>query len=209
MPHKSVILAFDTAAAHCAAVVVQGQHIRAERIEPMQKGQAERLFPLIEELLSEADKSWNSLAAIAVGTGPGNFTGIRISISAARGLALSLGIPAIGISRMEAIAFGTRGTKTALIGAPRQQTYHQSFENGIVTGSIGLSHIANMSDASPISDAPLDLPNVQLVSSETLLRNMACLAGIRIAQDNPRPAPLYVRAPDAAVSTDPPPGIVP
>lgn len=100
----AVVLGFDTSAAHCAAAVVQGDRVLAERVEPMARGQAERLFPFLEDLLAEAGVDWRDLAAIGVGTGPGNFTGIRISVAAARGLGLSLSIPAIGITATEAAA---------------------------------------------------------------------------------------------------------
>ena len=93
-----VVLGFDTSAAHCAAALLRGDAILAHRHEEMGKGQAERLFPLLEDLLSEAGLTWRDLHVIGVGIGPGNFTGIRIAVAAARGLALSLGIPAIGIS---------------------------------------------------------------------------------------------------------------
>ena len=104
MPDPLRVLGFDTSAAHCAAAVVCGDRVLAERAEPMTKGQAERLFPLLEELLAEAGLAWSDLDAIGVGVGPGNFTGVRISVAAARGLALSLGIPAIGVSATEAAA---------------------------------------------------------------------------------------------------------
>ncbi|SDK50401.1 tRNA (adenosine(37)-N6)-threonylcarbamoyltransferase complex dimerization subunit type 1 TsaB [Paracoccus chinensis] len=106
MPDPLWVLGFDTSAAHCAAAVVCGDRVLAERAEPMTKGQAERLFPLLEELLAEAGLVWSDLDAIGVGVGPGNFTGVRISVAAARGLALSLGIPAIGVSATEAAACG-------------------------------------------------------------------------------------------------------
>ena len=64
----------------------------------MDKGQAERLMPLLEEVLAEGGIGWADLTALAVGTGPGNFTGVRIAVAAARGLALGLGIPAIGVT---------------------------------------------------------------------------------------------------------------
>lgn len=72
----------------------------------MDKGQAERLIPLLELVLSEAAMDWSDVAALAVGTGPGNFTGVRIAVAAARGLALGLGVPAIGVTRLEALAHG-------------------------------------------------------------------------------------------------------
>jgi len=77
-----VLLAFDTSAAHCAAAVLAGDAIRVERREPMARGQAERLMPLLEEVLAEAGLGWHDLDALAVGIGPGNFTGIRIAVSA-------------------------------------------------------------------------------------------------------------------------------
>ena len=88
------ILAFDTSAAHCAAALLLPDSLIL-RLEPMEKGQAERLMPMLEDVLAEGGLAWSDLKALAVGTGPGNFTGIRIAVSAARGLALGLGIPAV------------------------------------------------------------------------------------------------------------------
>ena len=99
------ILAFDTSAAHCAAALLLPDRVIL-RDEPMEKGQAERLVPLLEELLAEGGIGWADLKALAVGTGPGNFTGVRIAVAAARGLALGLKIPAIGVTRLEALAHG-------------------------------------------------------------------------------------------------------
>ena len=101
-----LVLGFDTSAAHCAAALLSGDRLIASVTEDMTKGQAERLMPLIEEMLAGAGTGWRDLSLIGVGTGPGNFTGIRISVAAARGLALSLGIPAIGIGAAEALAYG-------------------------------------------------------------------------------------------------------
>ena len=88
----SLVLVIDTAAAHCAVAVFQsdamgGGAALAERREPMLRGHAERLFPLIEAALSEARVAVSALDAIAVCTGPGGFTGARIGVAAARGLA--------------------------------------------------------------------------------------------------------------------------
>ena len=94
------ILAFDTSGPHCAAALLEDGQITAARCEEMAKGQAERLMPLLEEILTEAGRDWRALDRIGVGVGPGNFTGIRISVSAARGLALGLGVPAIGVSAL-------------------------------------------------------------------------------------------------------------
>ncbi|WP_342773348.1 tRNA (adenosine(37)-N6)-threonylcarbamoyltransferase complex dimerization subunit type 1 TsaB [Paracoccus luteus] len=97
-------MGFDTSAAHCAAALVSGGRVLAECREPMTRGQAERLFPLIQDMLARSGHGWSDLTAIGVGVGPGNFTGVRISVAAARGLALSLGIPAVGVTTTEAAA---------------------------------------------------------------------------------------------------------
>lgn len=105
MRRDRTVLAFDTASEHCAAILVTRGEPVGHVIELMKRGQAERLFPMLEDFLGARRISWTDLAAIGVGTGPGNFTGTRIAVSAARGLALALGIPAIGTSRFEAVAF--------------------------------------------------------------------------------------------------------
>jgi len=96
------VLAFDTSAAHCAAALLCNGVILGTRFEAMQKGQAEALVPLIQTLLAETQTSLYKIGRIGVGLGPGNFTGIRISISLARGLGVSLGCPVIGVNSFEA-----------------------------------------------------------------------------------------------------------
>ena len=105
MSSKNVIV-FDTSDKHIAAALYRGRENIKTTVESMSKGQAERLIPLLNEILDEAFLSWEDIYRIGVCTGPGNFTGIRISVSAARGLAFGLNIPAIGISSFEATLYG-------------------------------------------------------------------------------------------------------
>ena len=123
MAHAPLILSFDTSAAHCAAALLSGDRILATRGEEMGRGQAERLFPMLEDLLGEANVTWRDLTAIGVGVGPGNFTGIRIAVSAARGLALGLSIPAVGVSSFDALREGAEGPVLAAVSAPRGAVY--------------------------------------------------------------------------------------
>lgn len=209
MPPNPIILAFDTAAAHCAAVVVQGDKTLAALVEPMAKGQAERLFPLIEDVLSNASVTWPELSAIAVGTGPGNFTGIRISVSAARGLALSLGIPSIGVSRPEGMAFGTSGAQTTIIDARQSRIYVQDFVDGVAQSDVRIEPINGFAPTtSLLCDADVDVL-ATCISTETVLTHAAQIAAAGLGSKQPKPAPLYVRAPDAALPSDPPPTILP
>ena len=102
-----LVLALDTSGPSCAAALARmdGPELRilASRTEVMERGHAERLVPLVGELLGEAGLSWSDLGRVGVTTGPGSFTGVRVGIAAARGLALALGIPAIGIGTLDAL----------------------------------------------------------------------------------------------------------
>lgn len=210
MPPETV-LAFDTSAAHCAAALLLADGRCLIRQEEMAKGQAERLLPLLEELLSEAGTTWAALTAIGVGTGPGNFTGVRISVAAARGLSLALGIPAIGVNVFDALAHGLPRPLAVAQDARRDEVYVQRFdETGhrpelmpadqakalvwdlAVTGSAAeiLGHAAPLQPAMPLVEA------------------IARIARDRAATDQPRPAPFYLRGADAAPSSDLPPVIL-
>ncbi len=196
------ILAFDTSAAHCAAAVLSGGKIVAERIELMARGQAERLMPLLEELLSEAGTGWRALDAVAVGTGPGNFTGIRIAVSAARGLALGLGKPAVGVSVLEAQAEDTPRPCLSLADARRGMSYAQVLT---VDGAEPAQLVESTDALRP------DLPRAPIADPSTLAPAIARIAATRLAEGTPigRPVPMYVRAADAAPPRDPAPVILP
>ncbi|MGB4829442.1 MAG: tRNA (adenosine(37)-N6)-threonylcarbamoyltransferase complex dimerization subunit type 1 TsaB, partial [Paracoccaceae bacterium] len=124
MPPETV-LAFDTSAAQCAAALLLPGGRCVSRREEMAKGQAERLIGMLQELLAEGGIGWRDLDALGVGTGPGNFTGVRISVAAARGFALALGIPALGVTRLEALAHGLPRPLTVLEDARRDEVYLQ------------------------------------------------------------------------------------
>jgi len=89
------VLALDTSGPWCAAALLSGGTCLESLAEDMPRGQAERLLPLAQEVLARHDMAMRDLDAVAVGIGPGDFTGIRIPLSAARGLALALDILAI------------------------------------------------------------------------------------------------------------------
>jgi tRNA threonylcarbamoyl adenosine modification protein YeaZ len=104
------LLAIDTALDACAAAVLDtGQAgadagILAHETQLMGRGQAEALIPLIARVMDEARLRYDQLDRIAVTTGPGSFTGLRVGIAAARGLALATGKPAVGLSTLAAFA---------------------------------------------------------------------------------------------------------
>jgi len=197
-----LILAFDTSAPHVAAALVLGDKVLAQRDEAMNKGQAERLFPLLEELFRESNYAWSDLTAIGVGTGPGNFTGIRISVSAARGLALSLKIPAVGVSSFEAQAVGLSRSVTSIIDARRDQVYLQILTDKTASQPELISHDdAQMRTKGQTTIGPSSTVNAVAIAQ--------IAADRYLDGDLKRPAPLYVRAPDASPPRDPAPVILP
>lgn len=211
------ILAFDTSAAHCAAAILCGDVLRAEGHIDQSRGQAEQLVPMIEEMLAEHGMAWRDLDAVAVGIGPGNFTGIRIAVAAARGLGLALRVPVIGVSSFEIMRGLNAGLQEAnelvSVAAPRGQAYVQHMRHGRPEGVPRLI---------PVADPPEDLRlPVNMVVTGYAAAEIAARydaranptemneIGERIArranwrlvfekEEPERPVPLYVRAPDAA-----------
>lgn len=196
--HNPVILAFDTSVAHCAAALMRGDTVLAMTCEGMARGQAERLFPLLDDMLDAAGLGWSDLDALGVGTGPGNFTGIRISVAAARGLALSLDIPAFGISTFDAIKAVTDGPHLAIVPAPQDKVY--------IAPEGQDPALVSLPEAQAIG-----LPCVPPPDGAALCRAMAQVVRQHLASGKQAgsPAPLYIRAPDAAPARDTPPAILP
>jgi tRNA threonylcarbamoyladenosine biosynthesis protein TsaB len=98
------ILAFDSSGGGCSAAVLSGGRLLAEESAPMLRGQAEHLVPMIARAMAAAGLGFGELDLIAVTLGPGAFTGVRIGIATAQGLALATGLPALGLSSFEAVA---------------------------------------------------------------------------------------------------------
>jgi tRNA A37 threonylcarbamoyladenosine modification protein TsaB len=156
----------------------------------MARGHAERLLPLLAETLAEAGRGWADLDALAVCTGPGNFTGLRIGVAAARGLALALGRPAVGVDRFAALAEGQPGRVRIALDTGRGTVFAQDFRDGRAEGPPAA--IAGPADPGP-----------GLADPATLAR----IAAARLAAGAPLspPAPLYLRPADADPAREPAP----
>lgn len=176
----------------------------AHRVEPMAKGQAERLLPMLEAMLLEGGLVWADLRAIGVGTGPGNFTGTRIGVAAARGLALALAVPAEGVGAAEALADGR--DVVVCLPAPGRQV-HVAWRNEIRTVPAGAlpegwpAHVTGPA-------APLMAEGRTLLPAPHIAPAIARIAARRAARGRPLPAPIYLRPADAAPPSDPPPRIL-
>jgi tRNA threonylcarbamoyladenosine biosynthesis protein TsaB len=94
-------LAFDTATAAATSALVDGDEVLAERVS-----RAQTLLEDVDALLRQSGAHPSDLERLAVGVGPGSFTGLRIGLATARGLALSLDLPGSGVSTLDALAAG-------------------------------------------------------------------------------------------------------
>jgi tRNA threonylcarbamoyladenosine biosynthesis protein TsaB len=101
---SSAILALDASAAACSVALAHEGRIAAWREAAMDRGHAEALMPLVMDVMTEAEMGFDDLTTIAVGVGPGSFTGIRIAIAAARGIGLAAHRPVAGIDSFSAVA---------------------------------------------------------------------------------------------------------
>ena len=184
-------LVIDATGGRCAASLVLNGAVVAERIEEMARGHAERLFPVIDAMLADAPASV-AVDEIVVCTGPGSFTGARIGVAAARGLALGLGVRAVGVSWFEAIAAEAGGGATVALPLPRGAMATQRFRGGAPLGP------PEIVDDVVAGDALLGLDAI--AGREAL----ALVAAAALKTDAGRPAPLYLRPPDALPPRDGP-----
>ncbi len=214
------VLAIDTALGACSAAVFDAAlgMFAAHESLPMQRGHAEALMPLIARVMERAKLDFAALDRIAVTTGPGSFTGLRVGVAAARGLALAAGKPAVGLSTLSAyaapfIAADDGKPVVAAIDARHEHVYLQVFGAGgralapprlasimealrvCATGEPRLVGNAAklMASAWPEDELP---PSAVEQRPAPDIDWVARLGGAAVEVGTP-PKPLYLRAPDA------------
>ena len=213
------VLAIDTALEACAAAVLDTDHGKvASESLPMVRGHAEALIPLIGRVMRQADMPYSALDRIGVTTGPGSFTGLRVGISAARGIALAAGKPAFGLTTLAAfaaprLAEDDQTSVAVAIDARHQHVYLQVFGPGGRT--LVAPRIASIADAvracanGPVrivgtaagmlaaawpatEPAPVSVDDLRAPNIVWVGRLAVAMTG-----DASTPKPLYLRAPDA------------
>jgi tRNA threonylcarbamoyladenosine biosynthesis protein TsaB len=204
-----IVLGLDTCLAACSVAVLDGERVIAARAEVMARGHQERLAPMAQAVMAEAGLPFAALKRIGVTVGPGSFTGLRVGVAFAKGLAAALDVPAVGIGTLEALAAQGQGLVFAAIDARRDQLYLQAFEDGqplmapdALHCDVAAARLAEIAGGRPLtlvgSGAPLLAPTVPgartLTAEGADARDVARLAAVR----SPAPLkPLYLRAPDA------------
>jgi tRNA threonylcarbamoyladenosine biosynthesis protein TsaB len=221
------ILAFDTCFDACSACVARrdndGVEVLAAALERFETGHAERLVPMVDEVMERAGVSFKDIDRLAVTVGPGTFTGTRIGIAAARGLSLTTGIAVVGISSlavMAEVAVREIGPRTAgedlvvAVDARRGEVYAQAFgasgreetspplllpiEEAARLGHGGALVIVG-SGAAAVAEAAKRAGRHAEAGLAHLLPDATALAALAVglAPAAVPLAPLYLRAPDA------------
>jgi tRNA threonylcarbamoyl adenosine modification protein YeaZ len=215
------VLAIDTALESCSAAVLDTARgaVSAHESRPMLRGHAEALMPLIQQTMARAHVRFAELDRVAVTVGPGSFTGLRVGIAAARGIALAAGKPAIGLSTLAAFAapfiadddslpvvsaidarhghvylqiFGAHG-RTLL--APRLAPLHEAVQRAAATGAPRITGTAaGLLAASWPSDEP---PPAAVDQGRAPDIGWVARLGAAAEETGVPPKPLYLRAPDA------------
>ena len=214
------VLAIDTALAACSAAVLDTEHggiVAAESL-PMTRGHAEALMPLVARVMDQAGLAFTDLDRVAVTTGPGSFTGLRVGVAAARGIALAADKPAVGLSTLSAyaapyVAADARIPVVAAIDARHGHVYMQVFGPGGRT--VTAPRLAPLREAvQAASAAPVCIVGSAAQSVAAALspddgaptavdaRPAPDIAWVaRIGASSPEgqspPKPQYLRAPDA------------
>lgn len=199
-----MLLAFDTSSAACTAALFDGSGACVARVDELiGRGHAERLIPMIGELLDD-----RSPTHIVVGVGPGSFTGIRVAIAAAHGLAIGWGAELSGLSSLALLAAGAQAeceVATAVLGG-HGELFVQQFDGMTLRPTIELRNAAP-SDAARLLTADL----VVGTGAKALIdargwgeaRELWPSAAntLRLPKEfrDLAPKPVYARAPDAKV----------
>jgi len=213
------VLAFDTTQGACSAAIFHQGVLLSGRLELMARGQAEHVLPMIETVRRQAGIEYCDIDLIAVTTGPGTFTGVRVGLAAARALALVGGQAVLGIGTLELLAHAAapavlaerKGAIIAAIDARRGELYVQAFDDGGMAATAATA-ISAASFRPPPGLAPgrivgtgaailqAVLPDWRLdggiVQPDAAVLARAAEAWRHRASLTP-PAPVYLRSPDA------------
>jgi tRNA threonylcarbamoyladenosine biosynthesis protein TsaB len=182
-----LILAINTAEAACDVALVRGDTVLAEQREALVRGQDGRLPGLVDEVLLSAGANLGDLDRLAVVTGPGSFTGIRIGVSFVRGLALALGIPAIGVTSLEAglppeMIGPARAALPAQKRPPDRTWWTQELQEGL--------------GVTPVVETPETALDPRDIETATPRAAWAGLKAVALTPAERPAAPVYARAPE-------------
>lgn len=211
-----IVLAIDTASALCAACIYDSEADRelGRATLDLGKGHAEHLMGVVHDALARAGFGFDQLEKLAVSVGPGSFTGIRVGVAAARGFAMALKIPAVGVTTLEAIAAearekaGARKVMAALDGG-RDEIHCAVYDGAgaLLSGPLAATlqgaaalareHLPLLAGSAAAAVAAATGAEVELGASGSTgdIRTYARLGAVKATGDKPKP--VYLRDADA------------
>jgi tRNA threonylcarbamoyladenosine biosynthesis protein TsaB len=208
-----MILSIDTCLAASSVAVLDGDKVLSARSEPMTRGHQERIAVLAREVMAEARVKFSDLTRIAVTIGPGSFTGLRVGLSFAKGLATALSIPCVGVNTLEALAASVDapGLVAGVLDAKMGQVYLQVFDGGkalmapdALEVAVAAARLVELWSGGPATLVGSGAPLVAAALPQAAVLNLAYpdpVAIARLAAARPPPGlsprPLYLRAPYA------------
>jgi tRNA threonylcarbamoyladenosine biosynthesis protein TsaB len=218
------IVGLETSSRRGSVALVESGQLVVAREHERPKAHAEELLPMLTRALAEAGWSRHCLDRIGVGVGPGSFTGVRIGIALAQGIAMGLGIPVVGVSSLKAMARGVPadvpGTRYCLLDARRNELFVAAYAPDgtelvaprVWTRESALARLAEAAGTSPhvvIGEVAEEVCTQATKTYRARATDLphahwaAVLAGEAPA-DRARAEPVYVREPDATLPELPP-----
>lgn len=204
-----MLLAFDTATPFVTVALHDGERVIVEHRSEVRLKHGEHLAPLIARCLDEAGIVRQDLTAIAVGTGPGPFTGLRVGLVTARTLGFALDIPVYGVCTLDVIAQGAQGVGPFMVAsdARRKEVYLASYdETGArLEGPVVTKPVDVATDRPVAGEGPVLYPDAFPHAIHPILPSAGVMAHA-VAEETIEitdPEPLYLRRPDAEPPTKP------
>jgi tRNA threonylcarbamoyladenosine biosynthesis protein TsaB len=217
------ILGIDTALGACSVALLDGDHVVARAHEPMQRGHAEALAPMVESVMRKSSLAFSTLGRIAVTTGPGTFTGQRVGLAFSRALALALKIPIVGVTTLDAMVaqalsqddadwavavsdakrgefyLGARSSAGETLIVPSVLEHEAAVEQVLLALGIYGSNLALAGTGAELLRSLLGREGKVVRSSKVQQPDAVFVAriGLDLPHSDSPPRPLYLRAPDA------------
>lgn len=226
---EPIVLALDAAGSGCSVVVAAGETVLAVERSTSAHGQAERLLPMVDAVIRESGLSASALDIVGTTIGPGSFTGIRVGLAAARGIALATDAHLVGVTGFEAVAADIAlrarercaGFLLVALESRREDLYIQLFDDdyhtihdstAVMPAALdkALSGIIGTATLAIAGDAALRAASALWPRSATFVIEgsapdangvlRAVLRGKRSEWSRTKPLPLYLRAPDVTIT---------
>lgn len=197
-----MLLALDTATPAITVALHDGQSVLGERAYVDARRHGEMLSPTIQEVLAAVGASPADLTRIAVGVGPGPYTGLRVGLATAAAIGAALDVPVVGVCTLDvlAAASGLCGSFFVATDARRREVYWAAYEDDVRVTGPAVDRPAEIATTHPVVGAGAQQYPEHFPQARPPAHPSAGVLADLVAQGRPTlpPRPLYLRRPDAA-----------